>query len=68
LTPREATAKNRKANAHRLEDVQAFQRIFAPFGGVITRRNAEVGILLWAHQRCPNPSASAIALQQFDGS
>jgi multidrug efflux pump subunit AcrA (membrane-fusion protein) len=50
IEAREATSKSREASVHRLQDVQAFQRIFAPFGGVITRRSAEVGMLVTAGQ------------------
>ncbi len=34
------------ANVKRLQDLESFKRIFAPFSGVITRRNAEIGTLV----------------------
>lgn len=46
IASRESTAQSRRANVRRLQDLQAFQRIFAPFDGVITKRAAEVGMLV----------------------
>ncbi len=36
------------ANVHRLEELQSFERIVAPFDGVITTRNIDVGQLITA--------------------
>lgn len=47
---REATAKSRQANVARLEELQIFKRIVAPFDGVVMRRTAEVGMLVTAGQ------------------
>ena len=47
---RDATANSRKANVGRLEELQAFKRIVAPFDGVVMRRTAEVGMLVTAGQ------------------
>jgi RND family efflux transporter MFP subunit len=35
-----------QANLKRLEELQAFQKIYAPFDGVITARNVDVGALI----------------------
>jgi RND family efflux transporter MFP subunit len=35
-----------EANVHRIEDLRSFGRILAPFDGVVTLRNAEVGQLV----------------------
>lgn len=43
---REATANSREANVERLVELVRFKRIVAPFNGVVTRRNAEVGMLV----------------------
>jgi multidrug efflux pump subunit AcrA (membrane-fusion protein) len=48
ITVREATARTRQSNVRRLEELQAFQRIVAPFDGVVTARRAEVGMLVSA--------------------
>jgi multidrug efflux pump subunit AcrA (membrane-fusion protein) len=47
---REATAKSRESNVARLEELQTFKRIVAPFDGVVMRRTAEVGMLVTAGQ------------------
>lgn len=44
----EATIKASEANVKRLEDLQRFQRVTAPFAGVITARNYDPGALVVA--------------------
>lgn len=46
IAVRDATAKSREATVNRYQELQTFKRIVAPFDGVITRRNAEVGMLI----------------------
>ncbi len=41
-----AIVESNGANVKRLEDLQSFQRITAPFDGVITARNTDVGALV----------------------
>jgi RND family efflux transporter MFP subunit len=41
-----AVVDSNSANVKRLEDLQSFQRITAPFDGVITARNTDVGALI----------------------
>jgi RND family efflux transporter MFP subunit len=41
-----ATIKAQEANVKRLEELQSFKQIQAPFDGVITARNVEVGTLV----------------------
>lgn len=48
IEAREATARGRQANAERLQELQNFKRIVAPIDGVVTRRTAEVGMLVTA--------------------
>ena len=45
---RHAVVRNREANVQRLRDLTGFQKVVAPFNGVITRRSAEVGMLVTA--------------------
>jgi RND family efflux transporter MFP subunit len=40
------TVHANEANVHRLEDMKAFARITAPFDGVITARNVDIGTLI----------------------
>jgi len=41
-----AMVESARANVRRLEDTRSFQRIIAPFDGVITARNVDVGALI----------------------
>jgi RND family efflux transporter MFP subunit len=41
-----AVAEAAQANVRRLEELQAFQKIYAPFDGVITARNIDLGDLI----------------------
>ena len=50
IAVREATANSRQANVDRLQELQRFKRIVAPFAGVITSRTAEIGMLVNAGQ------------------
>jgi len=43
---RRAIVDSNGANVKRLEDLQAFQRITAPFAGIITARNTDIGALI----------------------
>ena len=43
-----ATVEADRANVHRLEELQSFERITAPFAGTITARNTDVGDLITA--------------------
>ena len=41
-----ATVKSAEANVRRLEDLESFKHIYAPFSGVITRRSVDTGTLI----------------------
>ena len=43
---KKAVVASVQANVKRLEEMQAFQKIYAPFDGVITARNIDVGALI----------------------
>src|SRR5882672_3448736 len=43
---KQATLQSEQANVKRLEELQSFQRIYAPFSGVITARNTDIGALI----------------------
>jgi RND family efflux transporter MFP subunit len=43
---KKSTVESAAANVKRLEDLESFKRVYAPFNGVITRRNAEIGMLV----------------------
>jgi RND family efflux transporter MFP subunit len=46
LEAKQAAVESSKANVKRLEQLHAFRRIEAPFDGVITARNTEIGALI----------------------
>jgi RND family efflux transporter MFP subunit len=46
LSARQATVDSMTANVHRLEQLQSFERVYAPFAGVITARNTDIGALI----------------------
>ena len=41
-----ATVNSSEANVHRLEDLESFKHIYAPFSGFITKRNVDIGTLI----------------------
>jgi RND family efflux transporter MFP subunit len=48
LSAREAAVDSSLANVHRLEQLQSFEKVYAPFDGVITVRNTDIGALIAA--------------------
>ena len=48
LATRAAAADSARANVRRLEELQSFERVVAPFDGTITARNLDVGQLIVA--------------------
>ena len=46
LAATKATVASNAANVRRLEQTQGFQKIYAPFDGIITARNTDVGALI----------------------
>jgi RND family efflux transporter MFP subunit len=46
LSARKATVDSNASNVQRLEDLQSFQKVYAPFDGVLTARNTDVGALI----------------------
>lgn len=43
---KQAAVESAKANVRRLEELESFKHIYAPFNGVITRRNVDIGTLV----------------------
>jgi len=43
---KQAIVHSAEANVRRLEELQSFQKIYAPFTGVITARNTDIGALI----------------------
>jgi RND family efflux transporter MFP subunit len=46
LSAMKATVNSNAANVRRLEQLQGFEKIYAPFDGVITARNVDIGVLI----------------------
>ena len=53
LNAKRATADSDKANVARLRKLQAFEHVYAPFDGVITARNTDVGDLIQGDNTAP---------------
>jgi RND family efflux transporter MFP subunit len=43
---RKSAVESARSNVKRLEDLQSFKKIYAPFDGVITARNTDIGALI----------------------
>jgi RND family efflux transporter MFP subunit len=46
LSAKKAIVDSNSSNVKRLEDLQSFQKVYAPFDGVLTARNTDVGALI----------------------
>jgi RND family efflux transporter MFP subunit len=49
----QATVKSNEANVARLEQLQSYEKLMAPFDGVVTARNTDVGALIAADANTP---------------
>ena len=46
LAAKRAMVQSSEANVRRLQDLESFKRIYAPFSGVLTQRNVDIGNLI----------------------
>jgi RND family efflux transporter MFP subunit len=46
LYAKQATVESMTANVHRLEQLQSYEKVYAPFSGVITARDTDIGALI----------------------
>ena len=46
LAAKRAIVESSQANVRRLQELKSFQKVFAPFDGVITQRNVDIGTLI----------------------
>ena len=53
LRAQKAAVEANSANVHRLEDLQSFEKVYAPFDGVITVRSTDIGALINAGAGTP---------------
>lgn len=61
LQARNTAVSAAEANVHRLEELQSFERIEAPFDGVITARNLDIGQLISASGSTNSPGAGIVS-------
>lgn len=54
MAAQKATVDANAANVRRLEQLQSFEKVYAPFDGVITMRNTDIGALIDAGATTPN--------------
>jgi RND family efflux transporter MFP subunit len=65
LHSKEALVDSNRANVERLEQLQSFERIVAPVGGVITARNTDIGALIQADTTAPKEIFHLSAIQKL---
>lgn len=61
LTQGQANLNAAEANVRRLEQLEEFKHIYAPFAGVITTRNTDIGALVNAGNTGPNQELFIVA-------
>lgn len=61
LEARNTEVTSAQANVRRLEELQSFERIEAPFDGVITARNLDIGQLISAAGSTNTPGAGTVS-------
>jgi len=65
LRSKEALVNANQANVERLEQLQAFERVVAPFDGVITARNTDIGALVQGDNSGPKELFHIAAIQKL---
>jgi RND family efflux transporter MFP subunit len=53
LRAQKAAVESNSANVRRLEDLQSFEKVYAPFDGVVTARSTDIGALINAGAGTP---------------
>jgi RND family efflux transporter MFP subunit len=61
LEARNTEVNSAQANVHRLEELQSFEHIVAPFDGVITARNLDIGQLVTPAGSTTTPGSGTIS-------
>ncbi|HEX6563506.1 MAG TPA: efflux RND transporter periplasmic adaptor subunit [Chthoniobacterales bacterium] len=65
LNAKRATADSDRANVARLQKLQQFEHVYAPFTGVITARNTDVGDLIQGDNTTPKELFHLAAVSQL---
>jgi RND family efflux transporter MFP subunit len=63
LAAEEAIVQSKEANVARLEQLQSYEKVVAPFDGVITARNTDVGALIDADANSPSKELFHLAAE-----
>jgi RND family efflux transporter MFP subunit len=50
LSSKQALVASNEANVRRLQELQSFEHVYAPFDGIVTARNVDIGALIEAGQ------------------
>lgn len=58
---KKSTVQSEEANLHRLQDLESFKRVYAPFTGVVTQRNTDFGQLINAGNGGSNTALFTVA-------
>ena len=61
LQARTTEVNSAQANVHRLQELQSFERIVAPFDGVITARNLDIGQLVTPAGSTTTPGSGTVS-------
>jgi RND family efflux transporter MFP subunit len=61
LAAKKSTVTSAEANVRRLQDLESFKHVYAPFTGVITQRNTDIGMLINAGNGGANTSLFTLA-------
>ncbi len=61
LAARQADFAADDANVHRLENLQSFEKVVAPFDGIVTQRNTDVGDLINSGESGPGQQLFRVA-------
>jgi len=65
LVAQKATVSASESNVRRLEELQSFENIYAPFDGIITARNTDVGALIDAGASAPKELFHLVAINKL---
>jgi RND family efflux transporter MFP subunit len=65
LNAKRATADSARANVARLQKLQEFEHVYAPFDGVITARNTDVGDLIQGDNTAPKELFHLAAVEKL---
>jgi RND family efflux transporter MFP subunit len=65
LVAQKAAADASQSNVRRLEELQSFEKIYAPFDGVITARDTDVGALIDAGASAPKELFHLVAINKL---